>query len=81
MAAKAQRILVAGPTGYLGGFVAREFKSRGHFVRALARSPDKLDSMKDRLDDIVKAEITVPGTLKEVCDRSDVVFSSVGITK
>ena len=37
-----KRILVAGATGYLGGFVAREFKSQGHFVRALARSPEKL---------------------------------------
>ena len=35
-----KRILVAGATGYLGGFVAREFKSQGHFVRALARSPE-----------------------------------------
>lgn len=33
-----RRILVAGATGYLGGFVAREFKSRGWFVRALVRS-------------------------------------------
>lgn len=81
MAADEQRVLVAGATGYLGGFVAREFKSRGHFVRALARSPGKLDSMKDQLDDIVKAEITVPGSLKQVCDGIDVVFSSVGITK
>ena len=81
MTAKKQRVLVAGATGYLGGFVAREFKSRGHFVRALARSPGKLDPMKDQLDDIVKAEVTVPGTLKQVCEGIDVVFSSVGITK
>ena len=32
-----KRVLVAGATGYLGGFVAREFNKRGHFVRALAR--------------------------------------------
>ena len=81
MAADERRVLVAGATGYLGGFVAREFKSRGHFVRALARSPGKLDPMKDQLDDIVKAEITVPGSLTQVCDGIDVVFSSVGITK
>ena len=81
MAAGKQRVLVAGATGYLGGFVAREFKSRGHFVRALARSPGRLDPMKDQLDDVVKAEITVPGSLKQVCDGIDVVFSSVGITK
>jgi uncharacterized protein YbjT (DUF2867 family) len=77
----AQRILVAGASGYLGGFVAEEYKSRGHFVRALARSPGKLDHMKPMLDDIVKCEITRPDTIRGVCDGIDVVFSSVGITR
>jgi len=30
-----QRVLVAGATGFLSGSVAREFKDRGYFVRAL----------------------------------------------
>jgi uncharacterized protein YbjT (DUF2867 family) len=76
-----KNILVAGATGYLGGFVAREFNERGHFVRALARSPEKLDAIKDSIDEIVEGEITKPETLKKVCDGIDVVFSSVGITK
>lgn len=76
-----KRVLVAGATGYLGGFVAREFKARGHFVRALARSPRKLDNLQDSLDEIVEAEVTRPETLEHVCDGIDVVFSSVGITK
>lgn len=76
-----QRVLVAGATGYLGGFVAKEFKSRGHFVRALARSPHKLDAMKEELDEIVKGEVTEPESIKDVCDGIDVVFSLIGITK
>ncbi|MGD8868154.1 MAG: SDR family oxidoreductase [Gemmatimonadales bacterium] len=76
-----KRILVAGATGYLGGFVAREFKNRGYYVRALARSPKKLDPFRDLLDEVVQAEITQPDTLQGVCDGIDVVFSSVGITK
>lgn len=76
-----KRILVAGATGYLGGFVAREFKTRGHFVRALARSPEKLDSTEASPDEIVRAEVTRPETLENVCDGIDVVFSSVGITR
>ena len=43
MATQTPRVLVAGATGYLGKFVVREFKKRGYFVRALARSPGKLD--------------------------------------
>jgi len=76
-----ERVLVAGATGYLGGFVAREFKARGYFVRALARSPEKLDDLQGSLDDVVEAEITRPETLEHLCDGIDVVFSSIGITK
>ncbi len=76
-----KRVLVAGASGYLGGFVAKEFKSRGYFVTALARSPQKLEPIRDSLDEVVQAEITQPDTLEGVCDGIDVVFSSVGITK
>jgi uncharacterized protein YbjT (DUF2867 family) len=76
-----KRVLVAGATGYLGGFVAQEFKARGHFVRALARSPEKLNSVKDSLDEIIQGEVTRRETLKGVCEGIDIVFSSVGITK
>jgi uncharacterized protein YbjT (DUF2867 family) len=76
-----KRVLVAGATGYLGRFVAREFKSRGFFVRAMARSPEKLDPIRDSLDEVFQAEVTRPETLEGACDGMDVVFSSVGITK
>ncbi len=74
-----QRVLVAGATGYLGGFVARELAARGHFVRALARSPEKLD--QGSVNELVEAEVTRPETLEGVCDGIDVVFSSIGITR
>ena len=76
-----KRILVAGATGYLGGFVAREFKARGYFVRALVRSAGKLGPVGDSVDEVVEAEVTRPETLGTVCEGVDVVFSSVGITR
>jgi uncharacterized protein YbjT (DUF2867 family) len=76
-----KRILVAGATGYLGGFVAREFKSQGHFVRALTRSAIKLNDLDPAPDDIVQGEITRPETIAHACDDIDIVFSSVGITR
>jgi uncharacterized protein YbjT (DUF2867 family) len=76
-----QRVLVAGATGYLGGFVAREFKDRGCFVRALVRSPRKLGHLWDSTDEIVEAEVTRPDTLEHIGDEIDVVFSSIGITR
>ena len=81
MITQMHRVLVAGATGYLGGYVAREFKSHGHYVRALVRNPSKLDPIKGTLDDIVRAEITEPATLEGTCEGIDTVFSSVGITK
>ncbi len=76
-----KRVLVAGATGYLGGFVAKEFKARGCFVRALARDPQKLDSVEIHIDEAVQGEVTVPESLNGVCEGMDVVFSSVGITR
>ena len=76
-----ERVLVAGATGYLGTFVCQEAKARGHYVRALARSPGKFDQLQDLLDETVKGEVTRPETLEHLCDDIDVVFSSIGITK
>jgi uncharacterized protein YbjT (DUF2867 family) len=76
-----KRVLVAGATGYLGRFVCRELKSRGFFVRALARSAAKLDGLWEVSDEIINGEVIQPETLEQVCDGIDVVFSSIGITR
>jgi len=75
------RVLVAGATGYLGGFVVRELKSRGHVVRALARPSASCDALLGVADEVVRGEITRPETLAGICDWIDAVFSSVGITR
>lgn len=76
-----KHVLVAGATGYLGGFVCKEFKERGYSVRALVRSSKNLDGLCGSTDEIVEAQITQPDTLVHVCDGIDAVFSSVGITR
>ncbi|MBD3177114.1 MAG: NAD(P)H-binding protein, partial [Armatimonadia bacterium] len=76
-----QRVLVAGATGYLGGFVLSELKARGRWVRALVRSPGKLSHQEIRPDEVAEAEITRPDSLGGVCEDIDCVFSSVGITR
>ena len=74
-----RRILLAGATGYLGGFVLRELKKRGHFVRALARSPERITSAEP--DEVTRAEITRPETLVAAGNGVGCVFSSIGITR
>jgi len=84
------RVLVAGATGYLGKFVARELKSRGYWVRVLTRSIERLEQpgpftapaiSRDSVDDVFVGELTQPDTMAGVMDGIDVVFSSVGISR
>jgi uncharacterized protein YbjT (DUF2867 family) len=80
---------VAGATGYLGRYVARAFKQRGDWVRALARRPERLKSagpfgepaLDGIVDEIFTGEVTRPETLRGLCDGIDVMFSSIGITR
>ena len=84
-----RKILVAGASGYLGRFVAKEFKERGDWVRVLARNPDKLKkpgpflepAIADLVDDVFVGEVTKPDTLRGLCDGIEVVVSSIGITR
>ena len=73
-------LLVAGATGYLGGYAAREFKSRGFWVRTLARSPEKLGGLLKEVDEAVTGQVTDSTSIRGCCDCVDIVFSSIGIT-
>jgi len=89
-AAMGRRVLVAGATGYLGKFVALEFKRRGYFVRVLTRSSERLEKPGpftaaaipgDAIDDVFVGEATRPETLAGLMDGIDCVFSSIGISR
>lgn len=70
-------LLVAGATGYLGGFVVAEAKRRGYRVRALARPGKPVPGA----DEVFEGEATRPETLTGLCAGVDLVFSSLGITR
>ncbi len=77
-----KKVLVAGGTGYLGGFVVREFKKRGYPVRVLIRKEDQKEKFADvDVDEFFLGDITKPDTLKNITAGIDLVFSSVGITR
>jgi len=73
------KVLIVGATGYLGKYLVQECKRRGFWVRALARSPEKLDQLRDSIDDLFVGEVTKPETLEGVCDDIDVVISALGV--
>jgi uncharacterized protein YbjT (DUF2867 family) len=90
MTDQAERVLVAGATGYLGRFVVQAFKERGYRVRALTRSADRLEQPgpftapgigPDDVDEVFVGELTRPETLDGLMDGVDIVFSCVGISR
>ncbi len=75
------RVLLAGATGYLGGYIAKELLRRSYPVRAIARNPEKLKQNNIEVTEIIQKEITQPDAIKDCCKNIDVVISTVGITR
>lgn len=73
------KVIVAGSTGYLGGYILKELAARSISFKAIARSPQKLKDLNP--DQIIEAEVTRPETLRGICEGMDVVISTVGITR
>jgi len=38
-----KRVFLAGITGYLGSYIAKELQQRAYLVRAIARRPERLN--------------------------------------
>ena len=74
-------ILLAGSTGYLGSYIAKELQKRSCFFRVIARNPEKLKQNDIEANEVLKAELTDPDSISECCKGIDVVISTVGITR
>jgi uncharacterized protein YbjT (DUF2867 family) len=69
---KEKLIAVVGATGHQGGGVVRALQARGQFrVRALTRNPDKYPELAD---EVVKADLNLPETLKAAFEGAYGVF-------
>ncbi|MBK5231489.1 MAG: NAD(P)H-binding protein [Thermoleophilia bacterium] len=68
----ADRILVAGATGYIGRKLALRLAEAGCTVRCLARSPEKAKDLEEAGCEVVKADVLDPKSL-------DVAMEGVGI--
>lgn len=76
-----KRILLAGATGYLGGYIASELQKRDYFVKVIVRNPEKLKQQEIEASEIIEAGVTQPESIKDCCEGVDVVISTVGITR
>lgn len=81
METEKHRVLVAGATGYLGGYLVRELKRRGRWVRALVRRREQQERLREEVDDVWLGQVTEPETLVGITDGIDHVYSALGITR
>ena len=81
MSQHAQKVLIAGATGYLGKHLINAFHRAGYQVRALARHRDTLVGQMDAVDQLIIAQATQPETLRGVMADVDIVVSALGITR
>ncbi len=58
-----------------------ELQQRSCFFRAIARRPEILAQNEIKPNEMVKAELTEPGSIRNCCRGIDVVISTVGITR
>ncbi len=66
-----------GPPAWWVNFLLREMLARGYSVRALARTPAKLDEYSSRIT-IVQGDARDPVVIEELLRGSDVVISALG---
>jgi len=76
-----KKVLLAGVTGYLGGYIAQELQERAFAFRAIARNTARLQVKSILPNELVQAELTQPETIKNCCNQIDVIISTVGITR
>ena len=73
-------IAVLGATGMVGGFILQEALAQGYTVRALARTPQKLDMLKGRIT-IVQGDARDPSAIAALLRGSNIVISALGPVK
>jgi putative NADH-flavin reductase len=73
-------IALLGATGLAGGFILDQALAKGYDVRALARTPQKLERYEERIT-IVKGDALDPASLEALLQGSNVVVSALGPVK
>tara|TARA_R110002072_G_scaffold118631_1_gene250788 strand:+ start:216642 stop:217505 length:864 start_codon:yes stop_codon:yes gene_type:complete len=78
---KHTNVLLAGATGYLGGYLLNVLIEKQNQVIAIARNPEKLPHSNENYLEIKQAEVTDPESIRDICKGIDTVISTIGITR
>ncbi|WP_299099974.1 SDR family oxidoreductase [uncultured Winogradskyella sp.] len=76
-----QTVLLAGATGYLGGYIAKALVESNFNAKLITRSSKKLQQFNSNAVKIIEAEVTKTESIKGICEGVTTVISTVGITR
>ena len=74
MGSTAERVLIAGATGYIGGKLARRLCESGVPTRCMARRPASADDLKAAGCEVVRGDVLDPETLGPALEGIDVAY-------
>ena len=77
---KNNKVLLAGATGYLGRHIALELEKKRYPLKIIKRNGSEVPFDTKNME-VIEAEVTNPESLKGELDGTDVVISTVGITR
>ena len=62
-----KRALLAGISGYLGNYIAKELQKRDFYIRGVARNEASLRENGIQPDELIQAELTQPEIIIDCC--------------
>ncbi len=71
------KLAILGSTGFVGTVLLKKALAQGHQVKALARLPEKLGGMKDKVE-VVTGDMFDPSALESLMQGVDAVISVAG---
>jgi putative NADH-flavin reductase len=71
------KIAILGSTGFVGNVLIHKAVAAGYQVKTLARNPEKLDDIKDKVE-IIKGSVFEPLSVEATIKGTEVVLSTVG---
>ncbi len=77
---KNNKVLLAGATGYLGRHIVLELEKKRYPLKIIKRNGSEVPFDTKNME-VIEAEVTNPESLKGELDETDVVISTVGITR
>ena len=71
------KLAILGSTGFVGTVLLQKALAQGYQIKALARSPDKLNGLKNRVE-VVQGDMFDPAVLASLVSGADAVISVAG---